>query len=337
MGRWGTSVAITSLLVSQAFVGTATAAETRFIYVGPDSRALDKVQPVGGLDGPGTLAFTPVTAGGLTASAVYVRNVDNQTLTHVVITIDQTQFQGDPPGDVSISDTVLGNNAASCPATNGNIVCDFGNLKAGASRAFTLLLSTPTSGPHGIAAVVTFNESGNPNGGNPQIRDVTGTVDVGEATCDDVQTFLPPGHTDPVGTTCPLSSDNPQITSVLVLGTIVSAIHVADVKDASNDFCAFALGCFGELSVADIAIDTDATVTWTITWQVPSNFNASKLGILHFPEGSTTPDLNITVKKNTCKTATATGCFVPGSVTLIGTTLTAVIRTAGNGAMKGFS
>ena len=337
MGRWGTSVAITALLVSQAFVGTATAADTstRDIYVGPDSRALDKVQPIGGLTGNGTLAFTPVSAGGLTASDIYVRNRDNQTLTHVVITIDQTQ--PNPDGDVTISDTVLGNNASSCPASNGNIVCDFGNLKAGASRAFTLLLSTPTAGSKEILAVVTFNESTNPNGGNPQIRDTKGTIDVQDGGCDDVQTFLPPGHTDPVATSCPLSSTNTQITSVVVPGTIVSAIHVADVKDANNDFCAFALGCFGELSVADIAIDTDATVTWTITWQVPSNFNASKLGILHFPEGSTTPDLNITVKKDTCKTATATGCFVPGSVTLNGTTLTAVIRTAGNGAMKGFS
>ena len=329
MGRWGTSVAITSLLVSQAFVGTATAAETRFIYVGPDSRALDKVLPVGGLTGDRTLAFTDVTAGGLTTSAVYVRNIDNQTLSHVVITIDQTQ------GDVSISDTVLGNNASSCPATNGNIVCDFGNLKAGASRAFTLLLATPTSGLKDVLAVVTFNESTNPNGGNPQIRDVAGAINVQDGGCDLVATFLPPGQVNKVvGTGCDLSASNPQITSVSVPGSIVSVIRVAD---ETSDLCAFGLACFGQNSVADIGIATTATVTWTITWQVASTFNVQKLGVLHFPDGSTTPDLNITVKKNTCKTATATGCFVPGSVTLVGTTLTAVIRTAGNGSMKGFS
>ena len=325
IGRWWTSVAVTVLLASQAFVGTAAAAETRFIYVGPDSRALDKVQPVGGLTGDRTLLFTPVTAGGLTTSAVYVRNIDSQTLTHVVITIDQTQ------GDVSISAVVLGNNASSCPATNGNIVCDFGNLKAGASRAFTLLLATPAAGLKGILAVVTFNESTNPNGGTPQIRDVAGTIDVQDGGCDLVDTFLPPGHTDSVVTSCPLTSDNPQITSVSVPGSIVSLIRVAD--EAPRPCPAGITTCFGQDSVADIAIDTDATVTWTIKWLVPANFNVQKLGVIHyFDDGSI--DFIRTYKKDLCTNAKPVGCFV--SATLVGTTLTAVIRSAGNGAMKGF-
>jgi hypothetical protein len=328
IGRWWTPVSVTVLLASQVFVGTASAADTRLIYVGSG--------PVG--TAPGVLTLSPVTVGGTTATNVIVKNIDNQNLSHVVLT-----FPGATP-DVGLSlsgwfpSGSFPTNASSCnPTATSSLVCDFGNLAAGQTRTLTVLYNATAAGPGSISASITFNETRPNTGKNTHIEPIGGTVTITDGGCDEVDTFLPPGHSDPVGTTCALGAGNLQTTSVVVPGSVVSAIKVADQKDLNNDFCAYALGCFGQLSVANIATNTDGTVIWTITWLVPSNFNASKLGILHFPDNSTVPDLNITVKRNTCKTDAATGCFVPNSVTLSGTTLTAVIRTSGNGAMKGFS
>jgi hypothetical protein len=99
--------------------GSALAADTRFIYVGPDPAFAANND---------TLAFTPVTAGGDSLSTIYVKNVDNQTLTHVVITIALTQ------GANTVSSQVLGPNASNCSPSSTAITCDFGNLKAKAAR-----------------------------------------------------------------------------------------------------------------------------------------------------------------------------------------------------------
>jgi hypothetical protein len=325
IGRWWTSVSVTVLLASQVFAGTASAATTRFIYVGYDARALDTSVASSDLVGNDQLAFTPVTAGGTSASSIYVRNVDNQTLTHVVITIQRTQ------GNLTVSG-VFGGDSGKCLVTATAVTCDFGNLKQGATASFTLLVGASTIGlAQELDAQIQFNESTNPKGGNPQIEFAEGLLDVADGGCDAVATFLPPGQADKlVGTGCTLSSSNPQITSVLVPATVVSAIRVADEAPRP---CPTGLTCFGEDSVADIAIDTTATVTWTITWLVPANFNIQKLGVIHYKDDGSL-DFAITYKKDTCK-GSATGCFVLAS--LNGTTLTAVIKTSGNGAMKGFN
>lgn len=324
--RLGTTLTIVSLVALQVLAGTVGAADTRHLYVGPDARALDKSVPSDELVGNGTLAFTSVTAGGSSASAVYVRNMDNQTLTHVVIVIARTQ------GSVSISSDVFGADAGKCTSTDTAISCDFGNLKAGASRTFTLLLTTSTAGDQAITARITFNESNNPNGGNEQILSADGTLAIADGGCNLAQTFLRSGHLSPVATACSISSTNPQSTNITLSLPSDSTVTVAE-EDSSA--CSAGLECFGQASIGDVEVDGTYTVTWTISWQVPSTFNVNKFGILHFQDGATTPDLTLTAKKDTCKTATATGCIA--SVSLVGTTLTAVIRTKGNGKMRGFS
>jgi hypothetical protein len=149
-----------------------------------------------------------------------------------------------------------------------------------------------------------------------------------------VATFLAP-RSGPAnigtGTDCSLSVTNPQTTSVEIPGSVVSAVTVGE---SSTVLCASGLDCFGQASVADVAVNGTYPVLWTIQWQVVSNFNIQKFGILHFPDGATVPDLTLTAKKNMCKNATQLGCIE--SVSLVGTTLTAVVRTAGNGVMRGF-
>lgn len=316
IGRWLTPISVTVVLASQAFVGTAAAADTRLIYVGSG--------PVGTANG--TLTLSPVTSGGTTATNVIVSNIDNQNLSHVVLTFAA------PAAGLTLSGK-YGTNAGSCAATDTSpLVCDFGNLAAGQTRTLTVLYTATAAVPASISASITFNETRPNSGKNTHIEPIGGTVTITDGGCDAVATFLPPGQVDKViGTTCGLSSSNPQITSVSVPASIVSAIRVAD--EAPRPCPAGITTCFGQDSVADIAVDTTATVTWTITWLVPANFNLQKLGVIHYRDDGSI-DFIATYKKNLCTDAKPVGCFV--SATLNGTTLTAVIRTAGNGAMKGF-
>jgi hypothetical protein len=318
-----------SLVALQAFAGSAGAATTRFIYVGYDANALDKSVSSDALVGDRTLAFTTVTAGNATASSVYVRNTDNQTLTHVVITILRSQ------GDVTVSE-LFGGDSAKCPVSTDGLSfgCDFGNLKPGGTKSFTMLLQTTSSGlAKPIGAVVTFNESTNPNGGNPQIKDVNGTLDVADGLCNLAQTYLRGGRLTDVdsGVGCTIDSTNPHSTQVSLAASTNSTIVV---RDEDSTLCDGNLGCFGQASVADVAVDGTFTVTWTLKWLVASNFNVNQFGVLHFADGTTTNPLTLTLKKNTCKSDSATDCIVSAQVD--GTLLTAVIRTKGNGVMRGF-
>jgi hypothetical protein len=293
-------------------------ADTRHLYVGSG--------PVGDATN-GILTLTPVTAGGVTASDVIVKNVDNQTLTHVVLT-----FMA--PTGLTLSG-VFGTSAALCqPGATAPLVCDFGNLAKNQTRTFTVLYTAGSAGAATVSAQVTFNETRPNSGGNTHIDPIGGAVTVDAATCDHVATFLAPSSSPKnVGTDagCSLSLTNPQTTSVQIPGSVVSAVTVGE---SSTVLCDTGLDCFGQASVADVAINGTYPVIWTIQWQVVSNFNIQKFGILHFPDGATVPDLTLTAKKNMCKNATQLGCIE--SVNLVGTTLTAVVRTAGNGVMKGF-
>jgi hypothetical protein len=318
----------TAALTLSLVVASATsvlAGETRHLYVGsgPVSDATN-----------GVLTLTPVSVGGVTATNVIVKNVDNQTLTHVVLT-----FAAPLSTSGLTLSGIFGPNSDLClpsPAT-APLVCDFSNLAKNQTRTFTVLYDATSAGNGSIAATVTFNETKPNNGSNTHIDAIGGSADIAAFNCDSAVTFLAPGKPHSVGTdttTCPLTSSNRQDTKVEIPGTVVSAVTVGEVDSA---LCSGNLPCFGQASYADVAVDGKYTVRWTIVWSVASNFNVQQFGVLHFPDGATSatpPDLNLTLKKNTCKSDTQVPCIE--SVTLDGTTLTAVIRTAGNGVMRGY-
>ncbi len=317
IGRWATRLAVTSVVALQVFAGTAGAANTRLVYLGSG--------PVGAATN-GQFVLSDVTVGGVTAANVVLKNTDNQTLTHVVVTF------ATPTGGLEFSGFIAPSAGTCAPTATSPLVCAFGNLAKGQTRTWTVLYTATAAVASEVRAEVTFNESGNPNGSNSHIEPATASLTPSDGGCDLVATYLPPGQAAKVvGTSCALSAANPQITTITVPGSLVSAIKVGE---QTSSLCAGTLTCFGQDSIADIAVDGTYTVTWTIVWQVPTNFNANRFGVLHFPDGATTPDLTLTARKNTCKTAAATGCIV--SVTLDGTTLTAVVRTNGNGKMRGF-
>ena len=318
MGRLATTLAIGSLVALQVFSGSASAdAETRHLFVGSD--------PTANPDTNGQLTLSAVTVGGVSITPVHVENVDNQTLNHVVIT-----FMA-PTGGLTLTDR-FGPSAGSCSAAGTvPMVCDFGSMKAGAKKDFTVVYTATSTLAATVTAQVTFNETKPNTGSNAHIDNITGGVTPADGGCNLVVTYLPPGHSGSVGTPCAIDITNPQSTSVDVPSNVVSGITVGEQV---STLCFGTLECFGQASVADVALDGTYTVVWTIKWQVDSTFSLNKFGVLHYPDGSTTPDLNITWKKDQCKSTTATGCFVSASVS--GTTLTAVIRTKGNGSMRGF-
>jgi hypothetical protein len=331
------AVTVVSLVALQALAGAAGAATTRHIYIGYDANALDKSVASADLVGDHNFSFTDVTAGGAASSSLYIRNVDNQTLTHVVVTIPQAQ------GTASVAE-VFNGDSGKCSLTAATETvpatwsCDFGNLKAGATKWFSMLFQTTTAATNTITgAKVTFNESNNPNGGNVQIEAITGALTVAPATCNLAQTYLRSGRTTSVtdATDCALSDSNPQSTSVSLAASSNSPIIV---QETSVGLCAAGATCFGQESVADVAVNGDYVVTWTIQWKVASNFNLNQLVIYHFADGataSTAPDQTLTYKKNICKTPNSSDCIVSAGV--VGTTLTAIIRTTGNGSMRGGS
>ena len=298
--------------------GSALGATTRFLYVGPDSNYVLN---------NGTLSFTPVSTGNPSASTVYVKNIDNQNLTHVVITFDQSQ------GAVSIADTVYGANASSCSAADDLITCDFGNLKAKATRSFVLVLSATSVGSFAVHGTVVFNESTNPNGGNTQINAVDGTIDVSATSCNALAAFLPPGQTKTFlpddGTACPTDEQRS------ALGVPANANgNVVTVDDSAlNETCAAGYSCFGHDVSANV--NAGATVTPYLTWYITYSADLMQ-GInprqVAFQHGDT---VILAGKKGACGAVFTKDCIAGYTVDPTTGAVTFEIHSITNSVMKG--
>ena len=306
--------------------GSALGADTRKIYIGPDPNALVKSVANADLVGNGTLTFTAVSAGSDALSNIYIRNIDNQSLTHVVVTIPKVQ------GSATVSDQVLGQNAGNCDTSGATaIVCDFGNLKAGASKAFSLIIHAGAAGTAPITAGIVFNESNNPNGGNQQIESADGTLTAGAATCNTLATFLPPGIAKTLlptdGTAC--------VTDGQRSGLIVPAAangNVVSLDDSTvATSCAAGFACIG--NQVDASVNGGAQISPYLTWSifysnaVLGNVNPGKIAFLH--AGTIIAAGN----KGLCKNATSTNCQEPYVVSADGVTF--FVRTPTNLVIKG--
>ncbi|MEO5941211.1 MAG: hypothetical protein ABIZ72_09435 [Candidatus Limnocylindrales bacterium] len=299
--------------------GSALGADTRKLYVGPD--------PNFALATNGTLAFTGVTSGGSSLTTIYVKNIDNQNLTHVVLTFERSQ------GTVSIQGTVLGPNAASCSAAPTLITCDFGNLKASATRSFSLILDAPSAGTILIHGTVVFNESTNPNGGNTQINAVDGSLAVAATSCNALATFLPPGIAKTLapsdGTAC--ATDHQRSSLVVPANPNGSLVTLDDQTPAVAGTCG-AYVCFG--NEVNASVNAGATVTpyltWTITYSALAlgNINLKQVGFQH--DGT----IILAGRKGTCGATFTNDCIV-GYVVNPDGSVTWTLRTRTNSVMKG--
>jgi len=307
---------IGTMLLSAA--GSALAADTRLLYVGPDP---------GFSAGQGTMTFTGVSSGGSSLSSVYVKNVDNQNLTHVVLTFAQSQ------GSVSIQGTILGPNASSCSAAAGLITCDFGNLKAKATRSFSLILDAAAAGTVAIHGTVVFNESNNPNGGNQQINAVDGDLTVEATTCNALATFLPPGIAKTLapsdGTAC---ATDTQRSSLIVPANATGSLVTIDDSGAISG-CAAGFSCFGK--EVNAAVNNGANVSPYLTWKITyaasllQSINPRQVGFQHgatvIPSG----------KKGACGATFTKDCIVGYTVDPVTGAVTFEIRSKTNSVMKG--
>jgi hypothetical protein len=297
--------------------GSALAADTRKLYVGPDPNFAA---------GLGTLSFTGVSSGGSSLSAVYIKNIDNQNLTHVVLTFERSQ------GSVSISSQILGANASSCSASATLITCDFGNLKARATRTFSLILDASTAGTVAIHGTVVFNESTNPNGGNTQINAVDGNLAVAATTCDALATFIPPGIAKTLAPADGTCATDAQRSSLFVPANANGSLVTIDDSGAITS-CPAGYSCFGKEVNASVNGGQTVTpyLTWTITYSAAAlgNINPKQVGFQH---GTAAPILP--GKKGTCGASFTNDCIVAYTQNADGS-VTWVIRTKTNSAMKG--
>jgi hypothetical protein len=311
----------TVLAASGSALGAKPTTGTRMLYVGPDSEF--KLSP-------GVMTFTPVSVGGQTVSTVYVKNVDNQTLTHVTITFNNVQ------GGASI-DSVYGPSKDFCPKGTSTVVCDFGNITAGGTHQFTLVINATAAQTATFSGQIIFNEATNPNGGNPQISTDGGTLSIATASCDAASTFVLPniGQTvAPTATSC--SADKQRSKLFVPANANGSVVSINDGIEAAVGSCG-AYVCFGNEVNATVNGGTTVTpyLTWFITYSAETlgNINPKQVGFKH--EGTVAPILP--GKKGTCGAPEdfTNDCIVGTYTVNPDGSITWEIRTRTNSVMKG--
>ena len=287
---------------------------TRLLYVGPDPSFSAT---------PGLLTFSPVSVGEQTVSTVYVKNVDNQTLTHVVITFAVQQ------GGLTITQ-VIGANAGSCPSDGTTVTCDFGNLAARATRTFSLVLQATAAGSQSLHGKIVFNESNNPQGGNEQISADDGSVDVAGASCDSAATFVLPNTPRTLLPDTGNCAGDGQRSALVVPGSANG--NVISVDDAvTATACSSGFSCFGNQVRGNVndGASVSPYLKWTIFYSnaVLGNISPNKVAFVH--------DATIILpgNKGLCKNATSVNCQEPYFVGSDGVTF--YVRTPTNGLIKG--
>ena len=325
--RVGRLAAAASALVVATVMSTggATAADTRLIYIG--SGPADTPANIDATNHD--LDYTPVTAGGDTATNVIVKNIDNQTLTHVVVTFV------DLPAGFSIVD-ISGTDASFCAGwTATGATCSFGNLAKNATKTFTVVFNATTAGSPAPVAGISFNESTNPNGGNTHqetAEDLGFTV--GAASCDLISTYVRGNGAKSVET-CGLADTNNgnHQSSKVAFPSSLTTITLSETAGA----CPFD-SCVGDLVTADIVGDsTSDVITWTIVIDLAginkTDVQLNKLIVSHYNDaGVETPAGGIAnTKKNACKPG---GVNCIESATIVDNVLTVIYRSSGNGGTR---
>jgi hypothetical protein len=326
---WRLAAAASALVVATAMsTGGATAADTRLIYVG--SGPVDTPENIAATNHD--LDYTPVTAGGATATNVIVKSIDNQTLTHVVVTFANL------PAGFSIAD-ISGADAGFCAGwTATGATCSFGNLAKNQSRTFTVVFNAATAGSSAPVAGISFNESGNPNGGNTHqetAEDLGFTV--GAASCEVVSTYVRGNGANGAKSveTCGLAdanNGNHQSSKV----SFPSSLTTITLSETAG-VCPFD-SCVGDLVTADIVGDsTSDVITWTIVIDLAAinktDVQLNKLIVSHYNDaGVETPAGGIAnTKKNACKPG---GVNCIESATIVDNVLTVIYRSSGNGGTR---
>jgi hypothetical protein len=320
-----------ALLSVGSLAGSASAGDTRVIYIGDP-------------DGSGVLEASIASAGNQTGFEVQVRNTGKQNVTHVVIGIgsDAATSTMQPAGSsLPAGSTVVaiyGDGACSIEADFSGAMCAFDSLPARSSVKDTIVVTTPSAGSFDFWASVKLDENTSDAGANTDSFFSSGHLDVDPADGDHFGTFLLPNQGGTVGTGLGNIDTTNQGTLVTVpgrpAGTPVSTNETADPP--TN--CAGGVSCFGALVRAHIADGATITpyLTWTFRWNtaaLPKGFSASQAGVVHFPDAGRAVLIPNT-KKNLCSATRTLDCVVSSLLTKDYFEL--VIQTASNGGVKGY-
>ena len=326
--------------IALSFVaGTATAATdtSRILWIG--TNLVDSNNAIIDLDGDHIpdnnlkLIPTAVNATYSTAVPIQVRNGDNQTIAHVVVTFPAS---GTLDPSLPITD-VGGTDKGSCPTvvdSNGKVTgvsCTFDNLAAGALRSFFVVVSTTvaTSSQDLFTAKVTTN---NENGQNTQLFTATsGAFKVQAPNANGLSAFVAPGQVAKTFKTDPAGGNNKLQTKLDFTETSGgNLVSIAETEGGTTFLyrCPTELGLVCQpaetsISVQDGLTGSSATfgsapfLSVTLTALVPKTFNLNKAFVAHYGASNTTPDwiLYWATKTDRCgtdiaaKLATVDQCF----------------------------
>jgi len=310
--------------------GAASAGNTRLIYYG--SGPLDAPDYVSN----NKLTFTPssgVNAGGAFTTNIIVKNIDNQTLTHVATTATL------PTGwSFAVVQSAVGFNPGTACSGVGtaSLTCDFGNLSAGALRSYQLVIQTAASDVAVTAPLsfhVTFNESGNPNGSNTHNDTADGTVNLQATSCDSVTTYTY-GNGNHSVSTCGLSDPknlNGQ-TSKVTFPNRLNVVQLSESDDTSLPACPPKVTCIGHAIVANIDGDTsDDIVVWEVSI-AGVTVGANKISFYHYNDAGTLVPAGgiLNSNKNLCTATKQKDCWEAGA-SVIGGVFHGIVHTGGNG------
>jgi len=369
-GRWGTSIAITALLASLMFVGTAQAGKStsKVVLIGSSTSTASGVNdpgPNGTV--PANLTFTPVSAGNMTFFDVVVKNAGGQTLNNVQLavgfdnngenesarpvtttSVTPTFPVAFPTATATVSSFV--GSGAGCSAgvapTDPAISCAVGTLNSGKSFTLQVVLVTSRAAPTSIPlkAVTKVAENTNDSGSNQDTFAAEGGLPVIPFSCDGSTAFLPT-TTDPTKSlsTCAIGdagNDNNQSFGVTFPAHLTTLALKED--DAANLCPPGVVGCFGSTFSATInGSATSDIVLWTLNVDLVAvnntNLNLNKLVVYHFDDNNIllAPTTGIAnTKQNQCKSDGQANCIKSAAIDATTNVLTVKFQTAGNGSTR---
>jgi hypothetical protein len=288
----------------------------------------------------GTLAVTPVSAGGVFTFDVLARNDGSQNLTHAVLAFgdvaapwpDGPSANGLPSGATILSATVE-NATCGAPSATG-FSCEVGSLGAGAWVKATFVVQTPATplGATDVWASFKVAENVNDQGANRNTFFAHDAIVVAAANSNAHSNFILGGPLTIATAGQPLVTGDKQVTTLEVPGAIggLASVVETDGPTGCNPKC---IGQTVSANVRDGA-PLSPYLKWTLVI-AQTDVNASKGGVIHTLDDGTQVVIANT-KANACSASKPTDCIETFVVDKQAGTTTIVVRTPTNGAIRGF-
>ncbi len=324
--RLAAAAAVASLLATIVVAGSASAGNTRVVYIGDPGGSIGS--------GYGTQTYTSVHAGGLTATDVQVRNDSSNTLNHATL-FGGTAADNAPENPLFIKPTgkslptgltyvaAYPPTGVTCTIANQgtSLSCDLGSFPGFAKKTVRVVIQTSGVTDHVKTWYGVYLNEGNQTGSNQDNFYSTGTITTGATDCSggaDANYFLPT-------TTVALSTDPSCLTAVAAVTSGDKLIGKGgfgslSVRTSNLTSCqGTGYTCVGaEVKAAVLdGNDVPGGLQWTITWY--GTRTAS--GVIHFldtydandPAHASDYKVILFTKAYQCSAKLTTNCWVSTS------------------------